>query len=722
MRFMKKSTKFFVLVAGVLSLAVVLLKTDNASAAVINAPTAPTSTSAITTTSIKYNWTWGGGDEDRWRLEQSTDGVSFTYVTTTVPTTTVNYTFTGLATNTEYWFRVAAATSTSVTSSFANSSGTYTRANTAGTPTVGTATSSTLPITINFAGNPTSTQFAIYDATNNNYLDATGAVSTSPTWQTTSTWGDNFPAINLATNTIHQFTVIARNGDGLQAATSTATAATYTLADKAGTPTVGTATSSTLPITINFSSNPTSTQFAIYDATNNNYLNADGTSSSSPTWQTTSTWGASFSAINLATNTIHQFTVISRNGNSVQTATSTASTAKYTLAVRAGAPTIGTVTATTAPITIVVNGNSSSTTYALFNTTTSKYLDSAGADTTTPVWQTTSTWGASFAATGLTANTSYQFSAIARNGDLVQAATSTLSTATHSLPSVPTSAGITVGSNALTFNWTGDAAEYYAEDETAGSNSGWTTATSFGTASIDCGTSHNFRVKGRNAENAETAFTSDVGGTTTNCGSGIAVSSGGGGSWAAPVTPAKPAVPAVPGVFPAVPATPASPASPVAVFVHTLGVGSKGAEVKALQAKLRELGYFKYSSDTGLFGAVTKAAVVAFQKAEGLTASGSVDSDTRDALNGNSASAEAPASSMASPTAVFVHLLNVGSKGAEVKALQAKLRELGYFTYPTDTGSFGAATRAAVKAFQKAQGLSQVGFVGPGTRAALNNL
>ena len=165
-----------------------------------------------------------------------------------------------------------------------------------------------------------------------------------------------------------------------------------------------------------------------------------------------------------------------------------------------------------------------------------------------------------------------------------------------------------------------------------------------------------------------------------------------------------------------------SAASPVAVFVHTLGVGSKGAEVKALQAKLRELGYFKHPTNTGLFAAVTKAALVAFQKAEGLKASGSVDSATRDALNGVSAPAEAPVSSVASPTAVFVHLLKVGSKGAEVKQLQAKLRELGYFTYPTDTGTFGAVTRTAVKAFQKAQGLSQVGYVGPGTRAALNSL
>ncbi len=70
----------------------------------------------------------------------------------------------------------------------------------------------------------------------------------------------------------------------------------------------------------------------------------------------------------------------------------------------------------------------------------------------------------------------------------------------------------------------------------------------------------------------------------------------------------------------------------------------------------------------------------------------------------------------------FTEHLQLGYSGTAVTQLQAKLRQLGYFTYPTDTGYFGSVTVAAVKALQKAYGLDQLGQVGPGTRALLNRL
>ena len=53
----------------------------------------------------------------------------------------------------------------------------------------------------------------------------------------------------------------------------------------------------------------------------------------------------------------------------------------------------------------------------------------------------------------------------------------------------------------------------------------------------------------------------------------------------------------------------------------TLRTGSTGSRVTALQQRLISLGYLKGSAD-GKFGKATKAAVVAFQKASGLTADG----------------------------------------------------------------------------------------------------
>ncbi len=50
-------------------------------------------------------------------------------------------------------------------------------------------------------------------------------------------------------------------------------------------------------------------------------------------------------------------------------------------------------------------------------------------------------------------------------------------------------------------------------------------------------------------------------------------------------------------------------------------VGSRGNEVRQVQSKLRELGYYKGSVD-GIFGSATKKAVIAFQKNCGITADG----------------------------------------------------------------------------------------------------
>jgi len=66
--------------------------------------------------------------------------------------------------------------------------------------------------------------------------------------------------------------------------------------------------------------------------------------------------------------------------------------------------------------------------------------------------------------------------------------------------------------------------------------------------------------------------------------------------------------------------------------------------------------------------------------------------------------------------------LHVGSSGPEVSTLQQILKDQGYFAYPTITGYYGSATWKAVAAFQWANGLEAVGYVGPTTRALLDSL
>lgn len=68
--------------------------------------------------------------------------------------------------------------------------------------------------------------------------------------------------------------------------------------------------------------------------------------------------------------------------------------------------------------------------------------------------------------------------------------------------------------------------------------------------------------------------------------------------------------------------------------------------------------------------------------------------------------------------AVLAENLRYGSRGDKVKELQQKLKRWGYYTGSID-GIFGSGTQAAVKNFQKKNGLTADGIVGPKTAAAL---
>lgn len=60
----------------------------------------------------------------------------------------------------------------------------------------------------------------------------------------------------------------------------------------------------------------------------------------------------------------------------------------------------------------------------------------------------------------------------------------------------------------------------------------------------------------------------------------------------------------------------------------------------------------------------------------------------------------------------------LGSSGAEVRAIQEKLKERGLFTVGV-TGYYGEQTRSAVLKFQRQQGIQQTGVAGPATLKAL---
>ena len=140
--------------------------------------------------------------------------------------------------------------------------------------------------------------------------------------------------------------------------------------------------------------------------------------------------------------------------------------------------------------------------------------------------------------------------------------------------------------------------------------------------------------------------------------------------------------------------------------------GSSGKDVKRLQERLISLGWLAGSADSN-YGGSTEAAVIAFQKkTSGLYDDGVAGPSTLQALYSSNAAKSS------TPVAVVGVKLQSGNEGDAVRALQKRLKALGYLTGSVD-GSYGEKTKAAVIAFQSNNGLKVDGVAGSGTMNAI---
>ncbi len=143
--------------------------------------------------------------------------------------------------------------------------------------------------------------------------------------------------------------------------------------------------------------------------------------------------------------------------------------------------------------------------------------------------------------------------------------------------------------------------------------------------------------------------------------------------------------------------------SDAGIVSDSLSLGDTGNDVTLLQQRLDELEYYDYDTITGYFGPITEESVKKFQNCAGLVSSGIADTETLETLFADSATP---------------YTMSLGDTGSDVKNLQIRLGDLGYFS-AEPTGYYGSITSYAVQEFQKQNSLTVDGKAGSETRAVL---
>jgi peptidoglycan hydrolase-like protein with peptidoglycan-binding domain len=172
---------------------------------------------------------------------------------------------------------------------------------------------------------------------------------------------------------------------------------------------------------------------------------------------------------------------------------------------------------------------------------------------------------------------------------------------------------------------------------------------------------------------------------------------------AGPTVPATPPKPSKPAAEPSAPAPEPSPARPAAI----MKAGSSGDQVRELQHRLRQLDWFA-GTITGSYGATTTKGVNGFQGKRDLTVTGEVDKTTWNKLV--DMTREPSRNEKYNKVVAGPAILKSGAKGVKVRELQARLKQLDWFSGDV-TGVYGSITATGVRGFQGKRALPGTGEV-----------
>lgn len=158
-----------------------------------------------------------------------------------------------------------------------------------------------------------------------------------------------------------------------------------------------------------------------------------------------------------------------------------------------------------------------------------------------------------------------------------------------------------------------------------------------------------------------------------------------------------------------------APTASTAAPAYLMTDGAKGDQVRELQARLKQLEWYD-GNVSGTYDTVTTAGVRGFQSKRGMPESGSVDQATWTSLT--SMTRTPTKDELSNAVTPGPALLKLGSTGAKVRDLQARLKQIGWWSGDT-VDSYGATTAAAVKSFQDKRQIPVTGEVDQRTMSKL---